>query len=444
VIINRILIEHVDVVALADGPRLRRDCSIAVDGSTIVGVGEVPAQFVATERVDGQGCLAMPGFFNAHCHAPMTLERGLAEDLPFDRWLNEKIWVAESALTEEDVYWGAALAACEMIRAGIVGFADHYFWMDQVARLVEESGLKALLAWCFFGTGREHEVGHIDFETTRGFAQRWNHAAGGRIRTAIGPHSPYMCPPAVLRAAAAAAQALGIPVHLHLAESAGQVQTSRAKHGVSPVAHVAANGILDGPTIAAHCIAVDDDDVALLARPQVTVAHTPKTYLKLAMGVTPLARLQAAGVRIALGTDGPASNSDLNLLEVMRLTGLLQKAAAHDAAAMPVDRLLRMATADGAAALGFATSGQLVAGAAADLLLLDLSGPHWWPQHDLLAGVVYAAHPGDVRDVLVDGRWLMRDRQLLTLDEKKIRDEAQRRALRMVVAPQNQVRTYAS
>jgi 5-methylthioadenosine/S-adenosylhomocysteine deaminase len=233
-----------------------------------------------------------------------------------------------------------------------------------------------------------------------------------------------------------------VPVHLHLAESVEQVQTSRAKHGASPVAHVAANGVLDGPCIAAHCIALDDADVALLARPQVTVAHTPKTYLKLAMGVTPLVRLQNAGVRCALGTDGPASNSDLNLFEVMRLAGLLQKSATNDAAALPVDRLLRMATVDGATALGFADSGQLAAGAAADLVLIDLSAPHWWPQHDVLAGVVYSAHPADVRDVLVDGRWLMRDRQLLTIDEQRVKYEAQRRALRMVGAPMGQVRAY--
>ncbi|MBN2359352.1 MAG: amidohydrolase, partial [Deltaproteobacteria bacterium] len=361
----------------------------------------------------------------------------------FERWLNEKIWVAESALTEEDVYWGAALAACEMIRAGIVGFADHYFWMDQVARAVEESGLRALLAWCYFGIGREHEVGHIDLETALRFATSWNNAAGGRIRTALGPHSPYMCPPEALRAVADAAQRLGVPVHLHLAESDEQVRVSRHKHGLSPVAHVAAQGIFDGPAIAAHCISVDDDDVAILAHASVTVAHTPKTYLKLAMGMTPLARLQAAGVRIALGTDGPASNNDLDLLQVMRLTGLLQKAAASDAAAMPVDRLLRLATVDGARALGFEASGAIAPGAAADLLLVDTGGPHWWPQHDPLAGLVYGAHPGDVRDVLVDGRWLMRDRRLLTIDEERVKHEAQRRALRMVGAPMSQVRAYA-
>ena len=437
-----ILIEHVDVVTLAAGQRLRRDCAIAIDGARIAAIGDVPADFVPTERVDGRGCLALPGFFNAHCHAPMTLERGFAEDLPFDRWLNEKIWVAESALEEEDVYWGAALAACEMIRAGVVGFADHYFWMDQVARVVEESGMKALLAWCHFGLGPDQEVGRASFETTVEFARRWQGAAGGRVRTALGPHSPYMCPPEVLRRTGDAARRLGVPVHLHLAESDEQVRQSMQRHGRRPVAHVASLGLLDGPLLAAHCIAVDDDEIALLAERRAHVAHTPKTYLKLAMGMAPLSRLLAAGVPVALGSDGPASNADLNLLEVLRIAALLQKHEARDPVALPVGQTLALGTRAGAEALGFDASGVLAPGAPADLVLLDVRGPHWCPRHDLAAGVVYASHPGDVRWVLVDGQVLLRRGELTTLDEERICYEAERRAIRMVGRDMAQVRAY--
>jgi 5-methylthioadenosine/S-adenosylhomocysteine deaminase len=262
----------------------------------------------------------VPAFFNAHCHAAMTLTRGWAEDLPFERWLNERIWVAESALTEDDVYWGASLAACEMIRTGTVGFADHYFYMDRVAQVVAQSGMKALLAWCYFGLGPEKEVGGISLLTTEEFVESWQGDADGRIRTCFGPHSPYMCSPETLKHVVAAAERLGAGIHLHLSESGEQVQASLKAHGRTPVGHVAALGLFTVPTLAAHCNCVTDDDVEILARHRVSVAHAPKTYLKLAMDMPPVERLLAHDVRVALATDGPASNADLNLLEVMRLT----------------------------------------------------------------------------------------------------------------------------
>ena len=439
---TRILIEHVDAITLADDALVRPDVAIAIDDGQIRAVGAAPEGFDADEVIDGRGYVAMPGMFNAHCHAAMTLERGWAEDLPFDRWLNERIWVAESALEEEDVYWGAALAACEMIRAGVVGFADHYFWMHQVARVVEESGMKALLAWCLFGLGPKREVGGVDLSDTVEFCRQWHGAAGGRVRVAMGPHSPYMCPPEFLREVAEAAGELGVGVHLHVAESDEQVQNSLARHGLSPVAHLAQLGILDHSPLAAHCIAVDDADVATLAQKQVHVAHTPKTYMKLAMGMTPVQRLLDAGVSVALGSDGPASNSDLNLLEVLRLTGQLQKFIQQDAEALPLARLLNMACGEGARALGFADSGVIAPGAPADLVLLSTDAPHWWPGHDQAASVVYSAHPSDIRYLMVDGRWLLRDGELKTLDEERIRHEARRRALRMTGQDMELVRTY--
>lgn len=439
---SRILIEHVDVLQLGAQASIVRDVELAIEGRTICAVGARPDRFVPDEVIDGREQLAVPGMFNAHCHAAMTLERSWAEDLPFPRWLNERIWVAESALQEEDVYWGASLAACEMLRAGVVGFADHYFWMDQVARAVEQSGMKALLAWCIFGLGREREVGGIDLDTVTEFSDRWHGAADGRIRTAFGPHSPYMCPPELLREIARRAAARGSIVHLHLAESDEQVQQSQARHGASPVAHVASLGVLEGPTLAAHCIAVSEADVELLAAKGVRVAYTPKTYLKLAMRQTRVDELLGRGVEVALGTDGPASNADLSLLEVMRLCGLLQKQAREDAAAMPIARILALATEAGARALGFTDSGRIAAGAAADLVLFDTRRPHWHPRHDVAAGLVYASHPSDVSHVIVDGRVLLRKGELCTLDEERIRAEVGARAARLVGAPMCQVRTY--
>ncbi|HIQ01454.1 MAG TPA: amidohydrolase [Anaerolineales bacterium] len=438
----RTLIRNVTAITLDEEDRILQDVEIAVEGKTILAVGQAPPDFRPDQVIDGREMVALPALFNVHTHAAMTLERGWAEDLPFDRWLNEKIWVAESALEKEDVYWGAALACCEMVHAGTVGFGDHYFWMDQVARAVEESGMKASLAWCQFGIGAEHEVGGVVLEDTLAFARNWHTAADGRIRCVLGPHSPYMCPPDFLRRVAEAAAELDVGVHLHVAESEEQVRNSLSAHGRTPVAHLAHLGVFDRPTIAAHCIVVDEEDLAILAEKGVHVAHTPKTYMKLAMGMAPLERFLAAGVRVGLGTDGPASNNDLNLLEVLRITGLVHKNRVGDPAAFPHDLLLRLATQGSARALGFAESGVLRPGAPADLVLFDTRRPHWTPRHDLAADVVYASHPADIQYVLCDGQVLLRRGELTTLDEEHIRYEAERRAFRMVGTPMRQVRQY--
>jgi 5-methylthioadenosine/S-adenosylhomocysteine deaminase len=438
----RTLIRSITAITLDEHDRILQGADLAIDGDRILALGEVPEAFEPDEVIDGRERVALPAFFNAHSHAAMTLERGWAEDLPFDRWLNERIWVAESALEEEDVYWGAALACCEMIRAGVVAFADHYFWMDQTARAVEEAGMKANLAWCQFGTEVEHEMGGITLEDTVQFVGDWHGAAEGRIRCAMGPHSPYMCPPEFLRRVGEWAQKLEVGIHLHAAESAEQVENSIAAHGKTPVAHLDALGVFDTPTLAAHCIAANEDDMAILAEKGVHVAHTPKTYLKLAMGMAPLPRFLHHDVRAALGTDGPASNSDLNMLEVLRIAGLHHKNALGKPQALPRTTLLRLATQAGAQAMGFDQSGILAPDRPADLILLDTRGPHWFPRHDLAAGVVYAAHPSDVTHVFVDGRMILCDGELVTLDEERIRYEAERRAFRMVGTPMRQLRTY--
>jgi 5-methylthioadenosine/S-adenosylhomocysteine deaminase len=314
--------------------------------------------------------------------------------------------------------------------------------MDQVARAVEESGMKAHLVWAQFGTGAEQEVGGIALHDTTRFVREWHGAADGRIHCGMGPHSPYMCPPGFLRQVVEAAQDLGVGIHIHVAESQEQVDNSLETHGKTPVGHLDALGVFDVPTIAAHCIVVNDDDLQILAEKGVHVAHTPKTYLKLAMGMAPLPRFLEHGVTVALGTDGPASSNDLNMLEVLRIAGLYHKNALGKPEALPRRTLLRLATHAGAQAMGFEQSGVLAPGHPADLILLDTSAPHWFPRHDLAAGVVYAAHPSDVTHVFVDGEMILCRGEILTLDEERIRYEAERRAFRMVGTPMRQVRTY--
>ncbi len=441
---SRLLIRDVDALTLDAQDTVLRNTNIAIDGNKIIAIGEAPPAFVeqADEVIDGRDHVALPAFFNAHSHAPMSLQRGWAEDLPFPRWLNERIWVAESALTEEDVYWGAALAACEMIRSGTIAFADHYFWMDQVARVVDEAGMKALLAWCVFGLAAQQEVGGTTLERTEEFVQRWQNAGEGRIKTILGPHSPYACTPQFLTRAREAALELGVGIHLHVAESQEQVDNSVRQYGKTPVEHLAALGVFDVPTIAAHCLFVSDEDISILADKGVTVPHCPKTYLKLAMGIARVPEMLARGVNVALGTDGPASNNTLDLMESIRLTTLLQKEEKRDPEVLPSMQVLKLATQNGARAMGFNSSGILKEGAAADIILFDFDKPHLIPRHDLAANIVHSAQAGDIDYVIANGAVLLRGGELTTLDEDKILREAEKRAFRLVGQDLHKVREY--
>lgn len=436
-------IKNVDVITLDEHGTISRATNILIEGARIKQIGPVQGAPQADEVIDGTGYVALPGFFNAHCHTPMTFERGWAEDLPFPRWLNEKIWVAESALTPEDVYWGAALAACEMIRGGTVGFNDHYFYMNRVAEVVEQSGMKAMLAWCTFGIGDDKEIGP-GAEAQIAFSREWQNAAGGRIHTCLGPHSPYVCPPEFLAQMVDLAGQYNMAIHLHVAESQEQVNNSRQRHGMTPVEQLDRLGVFEHPTIAAHCLALTVEDRAILARKGVFIPRAPITYMKLAMPIrTSVAELQAAGItRITVGTDGPASNADMDMLAAIRQLVLMEKYSREDPEAMPGDSALRMATQNGALALGFGESGVLAEGRLADLILVDFNRPHLRPRHNLIANLVHSAKGADVTHVIVDGQLLMRDRELLTLDEERILYEAERRAFRMVNQNMNQVREY--
>lgn len=435
-----ILLQHADIITLDAHGHILLDADLALSGGMIVAVGQPPADFRAEEVIDVSGHIVLPGFFNAHTHSPMTLLRGYAEDLPLDRWLNERIWVAESGLTADDVYWGASLAAAEMIRGGTIGFADHYFHMDRVAQVVLESGVRANLAWCAFGA-EGGEIG-TDLAGIARFVEEWQGAGDGRIRTMLGPHSVHTCSPQFLARTAAVAARLGAGIHIHLAETQAEVDRALARYDMTPVQLLEANGALGVPVLAAHGIYLTEVDREILAASGATVVQCPTCHMKLGMGVTPVPALLAAGVNVALGTDGAASNNALDMLQEARHAALIQKLAARNPALLGGDVALRMTTQDGARALGFSLSGVIAAGQAADLVMIDCSFPHLQPQHDLVSNVLYAARAGDVSDVMVAGRWLMRRRALLTLDEERILYEAQRRALRLVRAPAHSLRSY--
>lgn len=437
-----LLIKNADVLTPDEHDRVLKNTSIAIRDKKILALGEVPRDFVPDETIDAKHHAALPGFFNAHTHAAMTLLRGSAEDLPLERWFNEGIWRTESALEEEDVYWGTALAACEMIRSGTVGFADHYFYMHNSARVVQESGMKALLAWCVFGSDFAPEMGPTTLGLTEEFVAEFQNSAGGRIKTMLGPHSPYIGNSKSLQDAANVARKLGVGCHVHVSESPGQVENSYRQYGKSPVAYLNDLGIFDNPSIAAHAIYLNDEDIEILREKRVSVAACPKTHLKLAMKTTRIVDLYRAGVNVALGTDGAASNNDLDLLEVARLAALLQKHDTGDATVLPSTQALQLATVHGARALGFTNSGVLAPGADADLILMDMDKPHLVPRHDIAANVVHAARGADVDYVIVEGKILLRKGELTTLDEEKIMRHVESRGLEMVRGKLEQTQTY--
>ncbi|WP_327684832.1 amidohydrolase [Streptomyces sp. NBC_00467] len=382
------------------------------------------ASIEAAERIDGRGQLAMPGLINCHTHSPMVALRGIAEDMPVEEWFNDWIWPIESNLTDRVVELGARLACAEMIRGGVTTFADHYFSMDRVAAAVADSGLRANLGWAFFSSqGAEGRERSLDF------ALRMRGAADGRITTSLAPHAPYTVDDDDLAATAALARRHGLLVHLHAAENRAQTDNSLERYGRTPIGVLQRTGLLDVDVLIAHGTGITTKDLDVLREGtgRIGVASAPKGYLKFAWDTTPVRGLVAAGVAVGLATDGAASNNTLDVWESMALTALVQKSEENDPAWLTSRQALGHATLQSARAVGLGDEiGSLAPGRRADVILVDLSGPHTQPLHDVAAALVHSARSADVTTTVVDGRILMRDRRLLTLDVPELVAELNR------------------
>ncbi len=437
--VNR-LFEHATLVTLDDENHIYHDASLAIAGDTILAINDIPPDFEVQERIDVGGRVIMPGLYNAHTHAAMTFARGFAEDLPLARWFNERIWLLESALSPDMVYWGTQLAAIEMIRGGIIGFADHYFYMDRVARAVTENGMRALLAWAVFGRD-ESEVG-ITVPETVDFVRQTQGAADGRLRACLGPHSPYMCPEDFLARTAAVAVREDFGIHIHAAETAGQVENSLRLTDRTPIELLAHLGLLETHTLIAHAIHVNNVDLEFLSHKGVNIVQCPSTHMKYGMGVTRVPDMMVRHINVALGTDGAGSSTALNLWREMRLAVLTQRQAFASPTLLAGDEPLRMAARNGAQALGFSNSGVLAPGKAADLIVVDTTAAHFQPVHDVIAALVWCTEPADVQDVMVAGKWLMRNRKLLTIDEAQVRRRFGDVLATMMKSPHRQFQTY--
>jgi 5-methylthioadenosine/S-adenosylhomocysteine deaminase len=409
-------------VLLPDGTT--KQTNIAVTGDSIVKIGAVPADWKADMIIDAHDKFAVPGFVNAHTHASMNLLRSYADDMKLMDWLQKEIWPVEAKMQDEDIYWGAMLAAVEMLRGGTTTFADMYGPnMEKVAEVVEQSGMRGVLCRGIIGVAPNGEAA---FESNKKLYRDFNGAAEGRITIMFGPHAPYTCPPDFLRRVAETAREMGAEIHIHLAETKGEVEDCIKAYGKTPIALMEETGILSCGVLAAHCVHLTEDDISLMQKYHVRVAHNPGSNMKLASGIAPVPKLLAAGVCTALGTDGASSNNNLDMVEEMRLAALLHKVDTYDPLAVPAFEAVRMATEYGARAVGLQDTGKLMAGCKADITLFDMHGAAWTPRHDLVSLLVYSASANSVDTVMVNGKILMEKGELLTLDEERILYEANR------------------
>lgn len=415
---TKLLIANTTIITMNDERDILENADILVEDGHITGIGKTGSlDSGGAEVIDGRGKAVLPGLINAHTHSAMTLLRGYADDLPLTEWLETKIWPRESFLKEGDVYAGTMLAAAEMIRGGTTCFADMYFRTNEVAAAVVDSGLRADICEVFLGQSET-----IDEDITRaaGTIEAWN-SSDGLITGSFGPHSLYVCGFQALAKISAEAKRLGAKIHIHLLETEHERADIMRNQERTPFHALREAGLFDIPMIAAHSVYLSEREVGITADMHFSAAHCPGSNLKLASGIAPVHDYLRRGMTVALGTDGAASNNNLDMFEEMRLAATIHKANSRDATAVPAFAALSMATRGGAKALGKKNElGQLIPGFRADIITVDITKPHMIPNHNTVANIVYSAAASDVIDTIVDGRVLMKDREIIAFNEIEI------------------------
>jgi 5-methylthioadenosine/S-adenosylhomocysteine deaminase len=416
-----------------NGPPIEKGC-ILIDGNMITSVGkeEQPADKV----IDATGCVIMPGLVNTHTHIGMTLLRGYADDLPLQQWLEDHIWPAEAMLTDEDLYIGTMLGCLEMIRSGTTAFADMYIHVDSVAKAVEESGMRAALSYGMIDLG---DKSRADSELAEGsrFVKKWNRAAEGRITTMYGPHAPNTCSRDFLERVKEQAVKDDARIHIHVLETEAELNQMKEQFGMCSVNMLDELGFLGPDVLAAHCIWLSGGDMDILANRNVNIAHCPISNMKLASGIAPVPELLERSANVALGTDGCASNNSLDMFEEMKTTALLHKVNSMDPTTLPAEEVLKMATLNGAKALGVPV-GVLRPGMLADIIIVDTHKPHLLPVHNLISHLIYAARGSDVKTTIVNGNILMEDGVVKSIDQEKVMEEAAIAAEKLIQRVKNE------
>lgn len=415
----RTLIKNATVLTMDDGNTLMQGVDIAIEDSYIVSIGQ-GLTFHDARVINAKGKLVMPGLINGHCHVPMTLLRNYADDMDLQTWLFKHIFPAEDRLAGEDVHIGSLIGIMEMLATGTTCFADMYDFMDDIAEAVEASGIRAQLSrGQICGDSGEDFSQEKRMREAIGFVKKWNGAANGRITAAMAPHAIYTCSPDYIKAIAREAEKLGVPIHTHVDETRVEHEDCLKLYGKTPVKHLYDLCLFDLKTIAAHCVWISPEDMALLLEKQVSIIHNPTSNLKLASGIAPIYEAQKKGINIAIGTDGASSNNNLNMFEELHLTGIIHKGFKQDPAIISANEVLRMATVNGAKALGLEKVGRIRKGYKADLIMIDLEKPHLKPIHKVTSALVYSAQGSDVCMTMVDGRILYQDGEFLTIDKER-------------------------
>lgn len=413
---------------------LLQDGAVAVAGDRIIAVGttaELGELYEAAEILDCTGHAVMPGFINAHTHVPMTLLRGVADDLRLDVWLLGYMMPVEREFVSPDfVRLGTQLACAEMIKGGTTCFNDMYYFEEEIAQATADAGMRAVCSESVMKFPTPDAASYEDgLAYARNYISRWK--GHPLIVPGVAPHAAYTCPPEILKACSALAQEFDVPLHIHVAETAQEVENNRRDHNMPVVPWIKKQDILEAKVIAAHCVHIDEGEMRTLEHAGAGVAHNPTSNLKLASGVAPIRQMLAVGLKVGIGTDGPASNNDLDMFEETRLAALLAKGFSGDPTALPAREALALATIGSARALHLGDlTGSLEVGKRADLIVVNIQGMHNTPRFhrdpdSVYSQLVYAAKSSDVRDVMCNGRWLLRERNLLTLNEVDLARQAE-------------------
>ncbi|UOY09862.1 amidohydrolase [Methanonatronarchaeum sp. AMET6-2] len=407
--------------------------SIAIKDGLITGVGDnqsILSRF-SGEVLELDGSIVIPGLINTHTHLAMTLFRGVADDLPLDKWLEEYIWPLEGKLKPRHVYAGSMLGCLEMIRSGVTMFADMYVELDQVARAVEKTGMRAALSYGMITVNKDKMGVQSELEEGVRVYRELEGAADGRVITTLGPHSPSTCSTEFLRDVREEAED-GL-VQIHLAETREEYREIKERHGISPTKLLSKLGLLSSNTVCAHAVHLDSKDIDLLGSSGATVSHNPTSNMKLASGVAPIPELLDNDVPVALGTDGAASNNSLDLFGEMKTAALIHKSKKDDPTAVPAEEVLKMATINGARAFGLQDElGSIEEGKKADLVIIDNDSPGLTPNHNVVSNLVYSTTNRDVETVLIDGDIIMREGRITRFKEEEVIQNARKHAEELV------------
>jgi 5-methylthioadenosine/S-adenosylhomocysteine deaminase len=399
--------------------------SLLIQNDKIVEISDRIDSNDAEDVINAEGKVLIPGLVNTHTHLSMTLMRGLADDIPLETWLNNHIWPVEAELNGEHCYAGALLACAEMIKSGTTCFNDMYFFMDHVARAAEESGIRGMLSHGMIDFGDEDKR-RQEFKESIRIIKKCHNTGNGRIKVAFGPHSPYTCSKELLEGVKTEAAKHGVRIHIHVSETQKEVSDILETHGMRPFEYLDEMDFLGNEVTAAHAVWVSDREIEIIKEKNVKLSHNPSSNMKLSSGVSPVAELLAKGICVSMGTDGPASNNNMDLLEEMKIAALLQKVNTMNPTVLAAEEVFKMSTINGASALGLENEiGTIDLGKKADIVLVNMKTAHLTPFRNPISHLVYSANGGDVDTVICNGEILMRNRELLTLDETMILEIAE-------------------